>query len=62
MIQAVGLYDELRVAPAEALRFACDRSALAGTENLVVRAARALQDGHRAASVAPNCGCAKAFP
>ena len=44
VIQAVGLYDELRVAPAEALRFACDRSALAGTENLVVRAARALQN------------------
>ncbi len=43
VIQAVGLYDELRVAPAEALRFACDRSALAGADNLVVRAARTLQ-------------------
>ena len=43
VIQAVGLYDELRVAPAETLRFTCDRSALAGSDNLVVRAARALQ-------------------
>ena len=44
VIQAVGLYDELRVAPAETLRFTCDRSALAGADNLVVRAARALQN------------------
>ncbi len=44
VIQAVGLYDELGVAPAETLRFTCDRSALSGADNLVVRAARALQD------------------
>ena len=44
VIQAVGLYDELRVAPAETLRFICDQSALAGADNLVVRAARALQN------------------
>lgn len=44
VIQAVGLYDELGVAPAETLRFTCDRSALAGADNLVVRAAQALQD------------------
>ena len=44
VIQAVGLYDELRVAPAETLRFTCDRSALASADNLVVRAARALQN------------------
>ena len=44
VIQAVGLYDELRVAPAETLRFTCAQSALAGADNLVVRAAQALQD------------------
>ena len=44
VIQAVGLYDELRVAPAATLRFTCDRSTLAGPDNLVLRAARALQD------------------
>lgn len=44
VIQAVGLYDELSVAPAETLRFTCDRHALAGADNLVVRAARALQN------------------
>ncbi len=43
VMQAVGLYDELRVAPAETIRFTCDQSALAGADNLVVRAARALQ-------------------
>ena len=44
VIQAVGLYDELRIASAETLRFTCDQSTLAGADNLVVRAARALQD------------------
>ena len=44
VIQAVGLYDELRVAPAETLRFICAQSALSGADNLVVRAARALQN------------------
>ena len=44
VIQAVGLYDELHVAPAATLRFTCDRSTLAGPDNLVLQAARALQD------------------
>ena len=44
VLQAVGLYDELRVAPAATLRFTCDQSTLAGPENLVLQAARALQD------------------
>ena len=43
VIQAVGLYDELRVAPAATLRFTCDRRALAGPDNLVMQAAQALQ-------------------
>jgi len=44
VIQAVGLYDELRVAPAETLRLTCDRSAPAGADNPAARAARALPD------------------
>ena len=44
VIQAVGLYDELSVASAATIRFTCDRRALAGPDNLVVRAAQALQD------------------
>ena len=44
VIQAVGLYDELHVVPAESIRFTCDQSALVGSDNLVVRAAWALQD------------------
>lgn len=43
VIQAVGLYDELIVSPAKTLQFICNSSGLAGSDNLVVRAARALQ-------------------
>lgn len=43
VVQTVGLYDRLEVAPADQWRFRCDRSDLAGETNLVVRAARLLR-------------------
>ena len=43
VVQMVGLYDRLEVAPADQLRFSCDRADLAGENNLVVRAARLLR-------------------
>jgi 4-diphosphocytidyl-2-C-methyl-D-erythritol kinase len=45
VFQAIGLYDEIRIEPAEGLTLTCDRPDLAtdGT-NLVLRAARALRE------------------
>ena len=44
VFQAVGLYDRLTIAPASSLEFHCNIEALAGDDNLVVRAARLLAE------------------
>jgi 4-diphosphocytidyl-2-C-methyl-D-erythritol kinase len=44
VMQAIDLCDELEIAPARVLSFTCDDPSLSGEDNLVVRAARMLQD------------------
>jgi len=44
VMQELSLHDTLTIVPAPTIEFSCDDSALAGRDNLVVRAARLLQE------------------